>query len=46
MLLPEPYLSFAQIVEKAGFVHVASLSVVFKLEMGLPPSQYRAQDRI
>lgn len=45
MLLTETDLSLAQIAEKAGFEHVEYLSVVFKKEIGLPPSQYRAQHR-
>ncbi len=45
MLLTGTDLSLAQIAEKAGFEHVEYLSVVFKKEIGLPPSQFRAQHR-
>lgn len=45
MLLTETDLSLALIAEKAGFEHVEYLSVVFKKEIGIPPSQYRAAHR-
>ena len=44
-LLGETDLSLAEIAERAGFEHVEYLSVVFKKEIGKPPSQYRQENR-
>ena len=44
-LLGETDLSLSEIAERSGFEHVEYLSVVFKKEIGTPPSQYRAQNR-
>ncbi len=44
-LLGETDLSLAEIAERAGFEHVEYLSVVFKKEIGKPPSQYRHENR-
>jgi LacI family transcriptional regulator len=44
-LLVETDLSLEQIAERSGFPHVEYLSVAFRREVGLPPSQFRARDR-
>lgn len=44
-LLLETDLSLEQVAERAGFPHVEYLSVAFRREVGIPPSQYRAQNR-
>ncbi len=44
-LLGETDLSLSEIAERSGFEHVEYLSVVFKKEIGIPPSLYRAQNR-
>jgi LacI family transcriptional regulator len=44
-LLGETDLSLSEIAERSGFEHVEYLSVVFKKEVGLPPSQYRQENR-
>jgi LacI family transcriptional regulator len=44
-LLAETNLPIASIAERAGFEHVEYLSVAFKRTFGLPPSQYRAENR-
>lgn len=44
-LLVETDLSLEQIAERTAFFHVEYLSVAFRREIGLPPSQYRAQNR-
>jgi LacI family transcriptional regulator len=44
-LLVETDLSLDQIAEKAAFNHVEYLSVAFRREIGIPPSQFRAQNR-
>ena len=41
-LLGETELALYQIAERAGFEHVEYLSVVFKREMGVTPSAWRA----
>ena len=41
-LLTETDLSLEEIAERAGFSHTEYLSVVFKREVGMPPSRYRA----
>ncbi len=42
-LLSGTDLALAQIAERAGFKHTEYLSVVFKREIGLPPSAYRQE---
>ena len=42
-LLSGTDLALAQIAERAGFKHTEYLSVVFKREIGLPPSAYRLE---
>ena len=44
-LLVETDLSMAAIAHRTAFQHVEYMSVVFKRETGLPPSQYRAGRR-
>lgn len=44
-LLIETDLSLEQIAERAAFTHVEYLSVAFRREIGMPPSQFRAQNR-
>jgi LacI family transcriptional regulator len=44
-LLVETDLPLEQIAERAGFPHVEYLSVAFRREVGMPPSQFRAQNR-
>jgi LacI family transcriptional regulator len=44
-LLAETDLSLAAIAHRAGYKHVEYMSVVFKREIGVPPSQYRARFR-
>ncbi|MEI7729800.1 MAG: DNA-binding transcriptional regulator [Verrucomicrobiota bacterium] len=44
-LLTETDLSLALIAERAGFQHTEYLSVAFKREFGLPPSEYRTLNR-
>ena len=44
-LLAETDLPLAVIAHRAGYRHVEYMSVVFKRETGLPPSQYRASLR-
>lgn len=44
-LLTETDLSLEQIADRTGFSHVEYLSVAFRREMGVPPSQYRWQQR-
>jgi len=44
-LLVETDLSLDQIAEKTAFNHVEYLSVAFRREIGVPPSQFRAQNR-
>lgn len=44
-LLVETDLSLEQIAERTAFFHVEYLSVAFRREIGIPPSQFRAQNR-
>jgi LacI family transcriptional regulator len=44
-LLTETDLPLEQIAERSGFPHVEYLSVAFRREVGMPPSQFRAQNR-
>jgi LacI family transcriptional regulator len=44
-LLVETDLSLDEIAERTGFNHVEYLSVAFRREIGIPPSQFRAQNR-
>jgi LacI family transcriptional regulator len=44
-LLTETDLPLETIAERTGFAHPEYLSVVFRREVGLPPSRYRAQGR-
>jgi len=44
-LLTGTDLSLEQIAERAGFPHVEYLSVAFRREVGMPPSQFRAKNR-
>jgi LacI family transcriptional regulator len=44
-LLAETDLSLAAVAHRAGYKHVEYMSVVFKRETGLPPSEYRRQVR-
>jgi LacI family transcriptional regulator len=44
-LLVETDLSLDQIAERTAFNHVEYLSVAFRREIGIPPSQFRAQNR-
>jgi LacI family transcriptional regulator len=44
-LLVETDLPLDQIAARAGFPHVEYLSVAFRREVGMPPSQFRAQNR-
>lgn len=44
-LLTETELPLSVIAERAGFKHIEYMSVVFKKELGIPPSQYRAQNK-
>jgi LacI family transcriptional regulator len=44
-LLVETDLPLAVVAHRAGYKHVEYLSVVFKRETGLPPSQYRREVR-
>jgi LacI family transcriptional regulator len=44
-LLIETDLPLEQIAERAGFPHVEYLSVAFRREVGVPPSQFRSQNR-
>lgn len=44
-LLVETDLSLEQIAERTAFTHVEYLSVAFRREIGIPPSQFRAQNR-
>ena len=44
-LLTETDLPLEQIAERAGFPHVEYLSVAFRREVGMPPSQFRAKNR-
>jgi LacI family transcriptional regulator len=41
-LLSETDLPLSVIAERAGFVHVEYLSVVFKKKVGVPPGRYRS----
>jgi LacI family transcriptional regulator len=44
-LLAETDLPLAAVAHRAGYKHVEYMSVVFKRETGLPPSQYRREVR-
>lgn len=44
-LLIETDLPLEQVAERAGFPHVEYLSVAFRREVGMPPSQFRSQNR-
>ena len=44
-LLVQSDLPLPEIAERAGFTHVEYFSVVFKKQVGLPPSQFRAENR-
>jgi len=44
-LLTETDLPLEQIAERAGFPHVEYLSVAFRREVGMPPSQFRSEHR-
>jgi len=44
-LLTETDLPLEQIAERAGLPHVEYLSVAFRREVGMPPSQFRAKNR-
>lgn len=44
-LLASTDLSLEAIAERTGFIHTEYLSVAFKREVGLPPSNYRALNR-
>lgn len=44
-LLVETDLSLEQIAERTAFAHVEYLSVAFRREIGMPPSQFRSQNR-
>jgi LacI family transcriptional regulator len=44
-LLVETDLPLEQIAERTAFTHVEYLSVAFRREIGMPPSQFRAQNR-
>lgn len=44
-LLMDTDLPLEQIAERAGFPHVEYLSVAFRREVGMPPSQFRTQNR-
>jgi len=44
-LLVETNLSLEQIAERTAFAHVEYLSVAFRREIGIPPSQFRAENR-
>jgi LacI family transcriptional regulator len=44
-LLVETDLSLEQVAERTAFAHVEYLSVAFRREIGMPPSQFRAQNR-
>lgn len=44
-LLLQSDLPLPVVAERAGFKHSEYFSVVFKKQVGLPPSQYRAQNR-
>jgi len=44
-LLVQTDLPLEQIAERAGFPHVEYLSVAFRREIGVPPSQFRARNR-
>ena len=44
-LLTETALSLEDIAERSGFAHVEYLSVVFKREVGMPPSKFRLLHR-
>jgi len=44
-LLMETDLPLETVAERTGFAHPEYLSVVFRREVGLPPSRYRAQGR-
>jgi LacI family transcriptional regulator len=44
-LLSDTDFSLDEIAQRAGFSHVEYLSVVFKREVGMPPSKYRASTR-
>lgn len=44
-LLVETDLSLDEIAERTAFNHVEYLSVAFRREIGIPPSQFRAQNR-
>jgi LacI family transcriptional regulator len=44
-LLVETDLALAEIAARTGFEHVEYLSVVFKRQVGQPPSQFRTQNR-
>ena len=44
-LLVQTDLPLAEIAERAGFTHVEYLSVAFKKSVGMPPSQFRIQNR-
>ena len=43
-LLTDTDLSLEQIAERAGFPHVEYVSVAFRREVGMPPSQFRAEN--
>ncbi len=44
-LLAETDLPLATIANRAGFKYVEYLSVVFKRQYGMPPSQFRVKHR-
>ena len=44
-MLLENDLPLSVIAERAGFAHVEYLSVAFKKQVGVPPSEYRAGRR-
>jgi LacI family transcriptional regulator len=44
-LLTETELPLSMIAERAGFNHIEYMSVAFKKEFGIPPSQYRVQNK-
>ena len=44
-LLLQSDLPLPEIAERAGFKHGEYFSVVFKTQVGIPPSEYRAQNQ-
>jgi LacI family transcriptional regulator len=44
-LLVDTDLPLEEIAERTAFAHVEYLSVAFRREIGLPPSQFRSQNR-